>query len=147
MAKKQDFQITRALQNTLLANPKIKEVYFNEDGDFFFQKFKLEVHEIDEETGMSKGSQHVETLPGAVKGLVKIKTVINRIPTYKDAFVNIAYNPIAITLTRDEILASQAVSDRKTEKEKLEILTAAAEIAKSSDFQDLLNKINEKIKK
>lgn len=136
-----DVQITRSLQETVRENPNIKEVYFNEEGGHYFNKHTIDLHEIDG-NNVSQGTTKVECLPGAVKGLVKVGRKVNGRVELKDALANVEYEPIAATMSREEVLSADAVSDILTEKQKLEILTRASEIAKGQDFQGLLDKIN-----
>jgi hypothetical protein len=139
--KQSDFRITKALQQTLEKNKLLKEVYFSEEGEHYFSKYTIKVYETNE-MNQTTDIKTVESLPGAKMGVVMVQTVLNGVQTWKPARKNISYNPVAATFTRDEVLKAIPVSDIKTEKEKLEILRAAAEIAKDDNIQDLLNKIN-----
>ena len=143
MAKqdKSTLQVTKALHQTLKYNPKIKEVYFNEDGDFFFKKHKVKIHHYDPENLISSGVEDVESLPGVSKTAVRVKTVTNGVAQYQFSLVNTDHKPIAATFTREEILSMPAVAEKRTEKEKLEILLAAKEISESGDLEALLAKI------
>jgi hypothetical protein len=140
-AEKKEFQITRSLQETVRKNKNIKEVHFNENGDHFFKKHEIEIHQINDENE-SKGVKKVWSLPGVVRQPVKVKVKENRKDVLKDKMVNVKYEPIAASFTREEILTATAVGDKKTEAQKIEILRQAAEIAKGDDIQGLLNKIN-----
>ena len=143
MAKKNDdFQITVDLQETVRANPNIKEVYFAENGDHFFVKHEIEVHDIDDD-GISAGTRKVECLPGAKLGLVKVPVKINKQTVMKDKFVNTDWTEIAMTVSREDILKARAVGKNRSTKEQLEILQAAAEIAKGQNLQELLDKLKE----
>lgn len=143
MAKetKSDFKVTKSLQETVSANKLIKEVYFDEEGNHYFNKHKVKVHEVDENS-ISQSVVEVESLPGCVKTAVKIKSMLNGKPTLVDSLQNTKYRPIAATFSREEILSAQAVAEKISEKEKLEILRKAAEIAKNDDIEGLLKKIN-----
>lgn len=145
MAKKNaEFQITTELQETLKKNPKIKEVYFNEEGEHFFNKHTVMVHSVDEESGFSTGTQEVQSLPGVVRGLIKVPVHINKRKEMKDALVNVSYEPIAATFSREDVLNSKAVSKILNEKEQLAILSQAANILKGKDIQEFVEKLNAK---
>lgn len=139
-SKQSEFRVTKQLQNTLRANPLIKTVYFSEEGDYFFSKYRIKVHETNERNETTDVKE-VESLPGAKLGVVMVKTYANGVMTWKAARKNVSYNPVAVEFSREEILGATPVMDSRTEKEKLEILQAAAEIAKDSDIQSLLAKI------
>jgi ribosomal protein S8E len=141
MAKKNsDFQITKELQDTVIGNKNIKEVYFNEDGDHYFKKHSVSVHKVDDE-GISTGTETVDALPGVELGVVKVGVIENKRKVYKDKLTNVAYTPVAATFTRAEILAAKAIGKTRSEKEKLAILAEASEIAKGQDIQGLLDKL------
>lgn len=143
MAKKTEtgsFIITKDLQDTVKNNPKIKEVYFDEQGNHSFHKHIVELHEVDDHNFSTKVTK-VESMPGSRLGVVKIKYPTNNGVKIVDKRVNVAVNPVAITVTREEILAAQAVRNPRTEKEKIEILQAAKEIADAGEFENLFKKI------
>jgi len=147
MAKKSDFSITKSLQDTLKANPAIKKVYFSEEGEHYFKTHEVDVHSVDEETGRSKGVTKVVALPRVIQSPVKVKTVINRIPVWKDKLVNTSYQPVAAEFTREEVLAAKAVAGSKTEVEKLEIIRQAQELMKDDEFVSKLGKLGVSDKK
>jgi hypothetical protein len=147
MAKKLDFNITKALQETVRADKNIKKVYFSEEGEHYFHAHEIDVHAVDEETGHSTGTTKVKALPGVKQSPVKVKTVVNRIPVWKDKMVNKQYQPVAAEFTREEILAAKAVADSKTEAEKLEIIRQAQELMKDDEFVSKLGKLGVSDKK
>lgn len=130
--------ITKDLQETMRENPLLKEVHFDEEGNHYFMKHSIKVHKVDEQ-GFSKGIKDVESLPGAKKNIVKI---IGNNKVMKEHFANTEYTPVFATLTREEVLNSEAVGKSLSEKEKIEILAKAAEISKGADFESLISKIN-----
>lgn len=140
--KKADFQITIGLQNALRLNPNIKKVYFSEEGDHYFKAHEVEIHEVDQVENRSTGIKKVMALPGVKQAPIKIARIVNRRTVWQDKLVNVSYEPVAAEFTREEILKAPAVTDKKSEAEKLEILRQAAEIAKGDDIQGLLDKIN-----
>ena len=140
-----EFQLTRAIQDVVKKEKRIKNVFFDEFGNVYFTKHEVTVHEIDE-NGYSVKASKVDALPGVTMGLCKLKDPSKR-NAFKDAKVCVGYKAIAFTMTREEALAATPVSNKKTEKEKLEILAAAAEIAKGGDFDSLMEKIKAQDKK
>ncbi len=138
--KTAELRITKELQNTLLKNPQIKEVYFGEDGDYFFNKHKIKLHKTNERM-QTTSIEDVECLPGAKMTTVFISKVVNGAPEWKPARRNTEYSPVAATFSREDILAATPVPTLRSEKEKLEILSAATEIMKADGYEELLKKL------
>lgn len=137
---KTKIRITKGLQDVVSKNKLIKEVYFNEEGSYYLNKHTVDIYETDEHS-QTTGIKTVDCLQ-AFLGVVMVSERANGVLIWKAKKKNISYMPIHSTLSRKEILEAVPVSDTRTEKEKLEILRAAAEIAKDSDIQGLLDKIN-----
>lgn len=139
--KKSDLKITKALQDTVKSRKQINEVYFDEKGNFYFVKHSIKLHTVDDSNHTTK-IEDVDCLPGAKLGIIMIKVPKNGGVEWKPAKRNIECEPIAATLTRDEILKATPVMDNKTEAEELEILKQAAEISKKGNFDELMKKLN-----
>jgi hypothetical protein len=131
--------ISKELQETVKKNPNIKKVYFDENDNHYFTKHEIELHEVDD-YGNSLKVNKVQALPGAKRTIAKI-ILDKRTGKTKDVYVNTSYNPIAVEMTREQILSAKAVNKAMTDDEKLEILTKASLIAKDADFQELLKKL------
>jgi hypothetical protein len=140
MAKQETLRVTRSLQETLKKNPLIKEVHFDEDGNYFFNKYTVKIHTTNDMNQVVNVGEK-ESLPGARRAVVMEKKTLNGIPTYKPAMRNVEYRPISASFSREDILKATPTPDKKTEQEKLEILRQASEIAKESDFESLLSKL------
>ena len=141
MASKTDIQVTKDLQDTVRSHPNIQEVYFDSEGNHYFQKHKIILHEDDGE-GVSKGSKEVEALPGSKMGILKVKQGNSK--QLRDQRVNVECNEIAVTMTRSEVLKAKAVERKMSDKEQLEILKKASEIANSAGFERLMGMVNNK---
>lgn len=147
---KLDVTITKELQDTVkLHDGKgdgkhrlIKEVYFDENGNHYFNKFKVMLHTVNEDS-FSTGSKEVECL-GTTQSIVhfQTKSTAGKVLSTRDVKVITSVKEIYATISREDILAvKNPVSKPKSEKEKLEILKAAAEIAKSEDFEGLMERL------
>lgn len=137
MAKKDStLEVTKDLQETVKKNKNIQNIYFDEMGNHYFNTHEVEVHDVDDR-GFSKSAKKVTALPGVKFGIAKVKNAMGKII---DKRVNVEYTPVAAEFTREEILSAKPVANARTEKEKLEIMSAASEIAKGGDFEDLMKK-------
>ena len=143
MATKTDFRVTKGLQDALKKNPLIENVYFNEEGEHYFMKHKIKLHKTNS-LNQVVSIDEVECLPGAKMEIVMLKQIVNGGVQWKPARRNTSCVFVAAEFSREDILNATPVSDIKTEKEKLEILQAAAEIAKNDDIEGLLKKLKGK---
>lgn len=139
--KRQDIKITAGLQSTVKSIKQIKEVYFDESGNFHFVKHSIKLHTVDD-SNHTTHIEDVDCLPGAKLGIIMIKVPKNGGVEWKPAKRNIECTPIAVTLTREEVLKATPVMNSKTEAEELEILKQAAEISKKGNFEELMKKLN-----
>jgi len=133
-------QITKELQDTLLLNPKIKTVFFDRNGKHYFYAHKIQLHHVDE-YNVSSGIEEVLACPGARRGLIKVNHKVNGKPVLKDALVNISCEQVVLQMSREQILAEKPVYKSTSEKEQLEILRRAAEIAKGGNYDALMDKL------
>jgi hypothetical protein len=99
--KATDKEVMAGLIDLLKKNPKIKKVYFNENGDFYLHSHKVTVHELND-LGFSVSTKEVECCPGVKWGIAKITNELNKNVISKR--VNVEYVPVAKILTREEIL-------------------------------------------
>lgn len=128
------------MQNVLIKNPRIKEVYFAENGDYYFMKHKVSIHKTND-LNQTVSVEEVECLPGAKLGIVMIKSMVNGSPVWKGARRNIECEKVAASFTREEVLKAIPVLEAKTESEKIAILLQAQEIMKSKEGEELLAKL------
>lgn len=133
-------KVTRELQEVFKKNKGLKKVYFDEFGNYFFQKFEIEVHEVDE-SGYSTGVLKVDSLPGAKKTAVKIWVDRKKGKTI-DKLVNTHYTPVDHEMTRDEVLNAKAVMNSMSDEEKVKALTIASEIMADRSNLNLLRSLN-----
>lgn len=116
-------KVSKELQKTVEANPRIKEVYFDENNNHFFRKHTCTVHE-DNGHGASAGSKEVECL-GTADGILKVKQANGVI---LDKKVHTKFIAIKETMSREEVLTAIPVLKELTDKEENDILSKAAEI-------------------
>jgi hypothetical protein len=124
--------ITKALQDTVLSNKGINEVYFSESGEHYFQKHSVTVHK-DDGKGNSIDSKIVDTLPGVKDSILKVKLPNGSIIDKK---VHVIYSKINETISREDVLNATATTPRLSEKEEDEVLAKASEIYKSRGIID-----------
>lgn len=115
--------VTKELQEALKMDEKIKEVFFDDKGDFHFHKHKVLVHS--HKDGISTGAKEVEALPGSKRSILKIKSKDGR--KVIDKQVNVSFTPIAEVMTREQVLSAK-VSGLTMEQE--ESILAQAEAIK-----------------
>lgn len=118
-------QITKELQNTVKNHPLIKKVYFDEEGNHFFNVHEVEIHQVDE-NNVSTGTKKVKSLPGVIMGTVKLRKKVSGhgdqiIPTR----VNVRHIPVEEEMTREEILAARPNSDGLSNSDKIKFLEQA----------------------
>ncbi|MDE3023587.1 MAG: hypothetical protein KGI54_17340, partial [Pseudomonadota bacterium] len=103
--------------------------------------YTVKLHEVDDSGNVTK-VKDVECL-GSTETIVHIiqKGVGGKVTGVKDMKAVTSVIEIYSSYTRDEILNAKAVSKPKSEKEKLEILKAASEIAKEGGFEELMEKL------
>lgn len=132
-------KVTKELQDVVKKNKQLKAVYFDENGNHYFAKHLIEVHETDE-SGYSTKVTKVEALPGAKKSVVKI-IIDPKKQKVIDKYVNTDYVPVHDTMTREEILKATPVYRAFSDEKKIEILRQAASIAKENGFEDLMKQL------
>lgn len=146
---KLDVTISKDLQDTVRQHdgkgngqhPLISEVYFDIDGRHYFNKFKVTVHKVDENS-VSTGTKEVECL-GSKSNIVHL---VSRKPggqvlSTRDIKAVTEVIEIYATVSREDILSAKAVNKPKSQKEQLEILRQAAEIAKAGNYTELIEKL------
>jgi hypothetical protein len=148
---KLDVTITKELQDTVkLHDGKgngmhrlIKEVYFDENGNHYFNKHKVNLVSVDD-AGFNTGSKEVECL-GSKSSIVHFqnRNTAGKVIATKDVKCITEITEIYATVSREDILTAKAVSKPKSQKEQLEILKAAAEIAKGDNFEELMGKLKD----
>ncbi len=132
-------KVQKSLQDLVKKTPGIKEVYFDENGDHYFQKHKVIIHE-DNGNGLSIGTKEVECLPGVKDNVLKVKQPNGVIIDKK---VHVEYKEIAATLTREQILNADAYHPELTNEDEARILAQAAEIMKKRGPSSEVKKVDQ----
>lgn len=135
-------KITRELQDVLKKNPLIEAVYFTHEGDHYLNKHKTTIHKTND-ANQSIGIEEVECVQ-ANQSIIFIPKKVNGGIQWVAARRNTSYKAIEKVLNREEVLKAQPVASAMSEREKLDVLTKAAEIARGDDFESLMKKLKTK---
>ena len=115
---KLDVKITKGLQNVVSKNELIKEVYFDEDGNYYFNKYEVVLHTADKRHN-STGVKKVISLGGTKQSVLHVTAPDG---STSDKKVITSCKEIYATYSRKEILDAQVSEEEMNPAEELKFL-------------------------